>query len=600
MSGSDDELNSQDKGLTGLPSKGSNWSSIKILNLSRNRIEEINASDLPPSLEYLDLSDNPLRIIRGLFPETLKHLILRNTNVGKLPVLPEALGELVINGSPISKKYYMSSQYKISDKMTIQRISGKPFEKYETMLNKTPRVRNNPVNNIHENVSNSEINMTTNLGGGAMIGGDPISTTPFVMILDHRETDDDIIYRVLTLNEGEKEVMKQFLEPYQPIYASEAPTIPLSSDHPPVYFNSSHGEDIFFEKPVPPGCMYITLHQCGISTELRNYYKIMLAFDDIPKGIKAKLRDPLKHKDELGKEFGFTFHIHYPEAPHPSDRTYLESIKYPFVDFHIRNKSFFIKSGMFSLDNDNHFTDTSKEQGSQQVTHHYTGGFTDNNLKNMYEDSIFPTYELVKRHLGGSSDDIYENIDALTRDFKCTQSWLFKKFPGIHYNFSCRAIVHHDAKNERINRRRRKSLEGAEALINAMSNNAIQSKATRNMFERYGDEGVTRVIGKLVNRGINLNEPTEYTELRPLQQAVLFMQKDMVAELVKVKGIDKSNTDNLLKEGLKRELAKTTSEKRKEQIREIAREIHRLLHPPKAKTLRRNTFKRKTRRRNKF
>lgn len=120
----------------------------------------------------------------------------------------------------------------------------------------------------------------------------------------------------------------------------------------------------------------------------------------------------------------------------------------------------------------------------------------------------------------------------------------------------------------------------------------IQSKATRNMFERYGDEDVTRIIGKLVNRGINLNEPTEYTELRPLQQAVLFMQKDMVAELVKVKGIDKSNTDNLLKEGLKRELAKITSEKIKEKLKELAREIHRLLHPPKAKTLKRKTVRR--------
>ena len=29
----------------------------------------------------------------------------------------------------------------------------------------------------------------------------------------------------------------------------------------------------------------------------------MLAFDDIPKGIKAKLRDPLKYRDELSREF---------------------------------------------------------------------------------------------------------------------------------------------------------------------------------------------------------------------------------------------------------------------------------------------------------
>jgi len=594
MSDSDDELNSQDMGLTKLPSSGPNWSSVKILNLAGNDIEHIDASDLPPNLEYLDLSDNPLRIIKGLFPETLKYLILKNTRVGKLPILPETLLDLVIQGSPISKKYDMETQSGISDKMTIQRISGKSFEKYETMLDNSPKqTKNNIKVNSNLNELNSEINMT-NLGGAMMRGG--MGTTPLVMILDHRETDDDIIYKVQTLNAGEKEVMKQFLEPFQPMYASDAPTIPLVAGKPSVYFNSSHGEDIFFEKPVPPGCMYITLHECGILTQLKNYYSIMLAFDDIPKGIKAKLRDPLKYKDELAREFGFTFHIHYPEAPHPSDRTYLESIKFPFVNF--KNTKHFIKSGMFSLDNDNHFTDTSKED-EDQVTHTYTGSFNTSNLKKMYEDSIFPTYKIVKHHLA-DTEHTYEELNNLMKKFKCTQSWLFKKFPGIHYNFSCRAIYHHNSDNDRIYQRRRKSLEGAEAYINQMSNNAIQSKATREMLERYQDEGIPHMIEKLVNRGINLNEPSEYTELRPLQEAVAFMQKDIVAVLVKAKGIDKSNTDYLLKRGLKYKLSQARTEKEKQEIRETAAEIHRLLHPPKAKTLRRKTFKRKTMRRNKF
>ena len=594
MSDSDDELNSQDKGLTSLPLKEPSWSKLKILNLAGNNIEHIDASRLPPILEYLDLSDNPLRIIKGDFPETLKHLVLKNTRVGKLPLLPETLSELVIQGSPISKKYDMESQTGISDKITIQRISGKPFEKYETMLdNSQKQTKNNIKVNSNLNESNSEINMT-NIGG-AMIGGDPRSTTPLVMVLDHRETDDDIIYKVLTLNAGEKEVMKQFLEPFEPMYANQAPTIPLVPGKPSVYLNSSHGEDIFFEKPVPPGCMYITLHECGISTRLKNFYNIMLAFDDIPKGIKAKLRDPLKYKDELAKEFGFTFHIHYPEAPHPSDRTYLESIKFPFVNFN--DTKAFIKSGMFSLDNDNHFTDTSKEEGVEQVTHEYTGSFTKLHLLEMYEDSIFPTYDLVKHHLA-NSEPTYGELNNLMKKFKCTQSWLFKKFPGIHYNFSCRAIFHHNYNNERIYQRRRKSLEGAEAYINQMSNNAIQSKATREMLERYQDEGVPHMIEKLVNRGINLNEPSEYTELRPLQEAVAFMQKDIVAVLVKAKGIDKSHTDNLLKQGFKYKLSKARTKEEKQEIRETAAEIHRLLHPVRrSKTYsKRKTTRRKTRR----
>jgi hypothetical protein len=590
-------LDKSNSNLTELPYDDPDWNNVVSLSLNNNNIEQLDTSKLPPGLEHIDLSDNPLRVINGLFPPTLTYLVLNNTKIGKLSSLPDSILELEINGTPISEKYGTSWRPVISDKTVIQKMFGKPYEKYETMLNNTPKVSNIPVNEPQQNASEQnahEINMT-NLGGGGLAqkGGDPRSTTPLVMILDHRETDDDIIYRVQTLNEGEKEVMRQFLQPFEPMYANQAPTIPLVPGKPSVYLNSSHGEDIFFEKPVPQGCMYITLHECGISTQLRHYYNIMLAFDDIPKGIKAKLRDPLKYKDELAKEFGFTFHIHYPEAPHPSDRTYLESIKFPFVNFN--DTKAFIKSGMFSLDNDNHFTDTSEEEGVEQVIHKYTDSFTKLHLIQMYEDSIFPTYDLVKHHLA-NSEPTYGELNNLMKKFKCTQSWLFKKFPGIHYNFSCRAIVHHDAKNERIYQRRRKSLEGAEAYIDEMSNNAIQSKATREMLERYQDEGVPHMIEKLVNRGINLNEPSEFSELRPLQEAVAFMQKDIVAVLVKAKGIDKSHTDNLLKQGFKYKLSKARTKEEKQEIRETAAEIHRLLHPvrrsktyAKKKTYRRNT-----------
>jgi hypothetical protein len=601
-------LDKSNSNLTELPYDDPDWNNVVSLSLNNNNIEELDTSKLPPGLEHIDLSDNPLRVINGLFPPTLTHLVLNNTKIGKLSSLPDSIIELEINGTPVSEKYGTSWRPVISDKAAIERMFGKPYEKYETMLDNSPKITNIPVNVPHLNEPHQnayeqnarEINMT-NLGGGALAqsvggalaqnGGDPRSTTPLVMILDHRETEDDIIYRVQTLNEGEKEVMSQFLQPFEPVYASQVPTLPVQTPSP-VYLNSSHGEDIFFEKPVPPGCMYITLHECGISTQLRHYYTIMLAFDDIPKGIKAKLKDPLKYKDELAKEFGFTFHIHYPEAPHPSDRTYLESIKYPFVNFNDTKR--FIKSGMFSLDNDNNFTDTSEEEGIDQVAHRYTGSFTNYHLQEMYEGSIFPTYDQVKNL--GDINNTYQELNNIMKKFKCTQSWLFKKFPGIHYNFSCRAIFHHNSDNDRIYQRRRKSLEGAEAYINQMSNNAIQSKATREMLERYQDEGVPHMIAKLVNRGINLNEPSEFSELRPLQEAVAFMQKDIVAVLLKAKGIDKSHTDHLLKRGLKYKLSKARTEQEKQELRDTAAEIHKLLHPvrrsktyAKRKTVRRNT-----------
>ena len=158
MSDPDDELNRQGKMLNSLPLKEQGWSNIKILNLSNNNIKEINGKDLPVGLEYLDLSENPLRTIHAPLPSTLSSLILKNTDIGKLPVLPETLADLVIQGSPISKKYDMETQTGISDKITIQRISGKPFEKYETMLEKTPPPVIIPVNNTSVNESNSEIN----------------------------------------------------------------------------------------------------------------------------------------------------------------------------------------------------------------------------------------------------------------------------------------------------------------------------------------------------------------------------------------------------------------------------------------------------------
>ncbi|NBP66544.1 MAG: hypothetical protein EBU66_18095 [Bacteroidetes bacterium] len=433
----------------------------------------------------------------------------------------------------ISKKYNIVSKSEITDKEIIEKISGKPYEKYETMLYNDPdKVTSKLPSSINSsdlsNNDDDEINMSNLAGGARQMGGGPVFTTPLVMVLGHRETDDDIIYQVLTLNEGEKEVMRQYLEPYEPMYGSEAPTIPSPSQGPPhVYFSSSHGEDIFFEKPVPPGCIYITLHECGDLTTLHNYSKIMLAFDDIPRGIKDKLRDPIKYKDDLTREFGYMFHIHYPEAPHPSDRTYLES------------------------------------------------------------------YNQVKRRIGDryTLNKLYEKM----REFKYTQSWLFKHFPGIHYNFSCRALLHHNSENKRMYQRRHKSLDAAEAYINQLPNNAIHSNTVMDMFHRYQDQGIIYMVKKLIDRGIDLNEPSKYTGLRPLQQAVYSLQVGSVKELLKVKGIDKSDTDRLLKNGLKYAISRSGSEEEKQENREAAAEIYKLLHVSKVKTMRRHRTTRKYR-----
>ena len=80
------------------------------------------------------------------------------------------------------------------------------------------------------------------------------------------------------------------------------------------------------------------------------------------------------------------------------------------------------------------------------------------------------------------------------------------------------------------------------------------------------------------------------------------MQKDIVAILLKVKGIDRSHTDDFLKQGLKYKLSKARTEEEKQEVRDTAAEIHRLLHPVRRnKTYaKRKTTRRKTRRGGRF
>ncbi|NDB86434.1 MAG: hypothetical protein EB127_27620, partial [Alphaproteobacteria bacterium] len=179
------ELDKSGQGLYTLPMEESSWLNLTILNLSNNNITEIDTNNLPPTLEYLDLSDNPLRIIRGLFPESLLYLILANTNIGKLPVLPDSLSELNIINTPISKKYNIVSKSEITDKEIIEKISGKPYEKYETMLYNDPdKVTSKLPSSINSsdlsNNDDDEINMSNLAGGARQMGGGPVFTTPLV------------------------------------------------------------------------------------------------------------------------------------------------------------------------------------------------------------------------------------------------------------------------------------------------------------------------------------------------------------------------------------------------------------------------------------
>ena len=51
-------LEYESKGLTGLPTEDPNYSNATVLLMRENNLKTLNASELPPNLTYLDLSEN--------------------------------------------------------------------------------------------------------------------------------------------------------------------------------------------------------------------------------------------------------------------------------------------------------------------------------------------------------------------------------------------------------------------------------------------------------------------------------------------------------------------------------------------------------------
>jgi hypothetical protein len=545
MSNSDNEedatIDIQNKGLTELPVNEPDWSRAIGIFLQDNEITELNADILPRTLVFLDLTGNPIVKVTGTFPDTLSSLVLTRTKIENLGLLPEALTELVINDTPMARKYGIDSD--VRDKAKMKRLSGIPFEEGSIMVDNTPEGRE-----INSN-SNSEISFNNNnsvnqnyIDGGSRAAYNSDDTRHLVMIISRIEDEKDIKYKVETLNEGEKIVLKQHLEPYEPRNADAIQPLPLTNP-PTVYTKEGHGEDILFEKPVPPGCVYVTIEECGILSS--NWGKLLFAFEDKPVGIREKLKDPIRYKRELTAHFGRDFHIHYPEAEEHGDRTYLDCIHYPFLAWR-KDGCKIGKSGVLSLEDNNVFVNekipTERPYNEEQVLKKIEcPNVTDEDLHKLLDGSKFPTYEMIKNDLAYLDKEplTYAILKDTMDKYAFTQSWSFKMFPGIHYNFSCRDIAKHSIENERVNKRRRLSIASRVTNIDKMSDEDIKGDYGFSVFSGYVDAGVMPLISKMIERGVDVNRKDEDGKTL-LQKSAARFKKLTVKELLKAPGIDKT------------------------------------------------------------
>ena len=567
MSNSDNEvvvnIDIQRMGLTELPVNDPNWSKAHGIFLQDNEITELNADLLPRGLKFLDLTGNPIKRVSGTFPPQLISLVLSGTEIEKLGSLPETITELVITGTPIAKKYRITSD--IRSLQELIRVSDYPIEKGTVMVDNTPGERDID-SNSNSNNNDKSVNINA-LGGGSSERAEYNSddTRYLVMIIEKVEDEKDIKYRVQTLNHGEKLVFKQYLEPYEPNNANLIEPLPLTNPAA-VYTKEGHGEDILFEKPVPPGCVYVTIEECSILSS--NWGKLLFAFEDKPAGIREKLRDPVKYKRDLFAHFGRAFHVHYPEAEKRGDRTYVESIHYPFLAWNMEECKIG-KSGVLSLDDNNVFVDetiVAKEKYDEEQVLKIIdcNNITDEDLHKLLDGSKFPTYQMVKDDLGylGDNPIKYGDLRKVMNLYAFTQSWSFKMFPGVHYNFSCRDIAKHSRENERIGRRRANSLEGPSNNINALTDEEIKGNTGYSIFSGYTRAGINSITDKMIERGVDINKKdTDGKTL--LQWAASKFKIDLVKKLLKLPNIDKTGAVEAVEEPIPKlmSIAKTHEER---------------------------------------
>lgn len=593
------------KGLRELPTDEPDWSKAEGIFLQDNEITELNADLLPRGLLYLDLSRNPITKITGTFPEGLTSLVLARTKIQKLGLLPRTLTELVITDSPIARKYGIRGD--ITHKDIMDRVSDIPLEPGVIMVDNTLEGRE------IEN-SNSETLYETNNDyndGGARTIYRPAynsdDTRHLVMIIGRVEDETDIKYRVETLNDGEKILFKYNLGPYEPKGADLIEPLPLSNP-PVVYAKNGHANDLLFEHPVPPGCVYVTIEECGILSS--NWGKLLFAFQDRPPGIRDKLRDPIRFKYDLMSHFGRSFHIHYPEAEEYGDRTYTDCIHYPFMAWN-KKECEIGKSGILSLDDNIIFVDDTipgKPYDEHKVLKTIDcDNITDEDLEKLLGGSLFPTLQMIKDDLAYSPVPLtYTYLKSIIDRYKFTQSWSFKMFPGIHYNFSCRDLAKYSSTNVRIEERRRKSLVGRIRNVNIAPNNIIHGEQGFQMFKGFVMADVKPMMEKMLEKGVDINRKDEDGKTI-LQLAAGRFKYDTVRWLLQIPGIDKTGAIEEVESVIAPMIERATSDERKKILRKDADDMIAILkgedtkggYKKRRKTRVRSRRIRRTRRRSK-
>jgi hypothetical protein len=192
-----------------------------------------------------------------------------------------------------------------------------------------------------------------------------------------------------------------------------------------IYTINSHGCDSEELLDVPDNCIYVTFGLSG-STVPNDFYRqkfIKMFSENHP-----LLKDPVNNLSKLQDIFNIDVHIHYKDAKDPNMRKYLNPNYDCFLGWYMNDKYTALKSGLYSIG-----TNINQSEIILNNT------VTEDNIKYLYTDSLYPTFDSIKNIGIHNANLNYTHFEFNIKNmFKVDQATLFHYFPGIHYNYACR------------------------------------------------------------------------------------------------------------------------------------------------------------------
>jgi ankyrin repeat protein len=265
-------------------------------------------------------------------------------------------------------------------------------------------------------------------------------------------------------------------------------------DNTKVYTVLGHGCTLNQKLRVPKGCQYVTLVPIGTSSDASAMNNII--FENAFQKNHELLKNPKANIAELKKLLNYaTISVHY-YTENKSDITgsYYNAEYRPFQKWDTNNKSDILLS---KKDNSILYAASSGMHILGSKINNFVGNIKKNNIaytiNHIFNESIYPSKRDVFRVYRESN-----KIDDIGAKFKIDQNTLFKKYPGVHFNFVCRDKCNKDLTQKVIELRRQNSYDSSIEEIARYRHDPIHIECYKNNLET-----LKKIVSK---KNINLRD----------------------------------------------------------------------------------------------